>query len=63
MGKVPVVNKDICIGCGACVAICPGVFQIGADGKSEITNPNGAGESEIQQAIDGCPVKAISWSE
>ena len=29
------VNKDACIGCGACAAICPDVFEIDDDGLSK----------------------------
>jgi ferredoxin len=33
------------------------------DGKSIVTNPTGDDGETIQSAIDGCPVKAISWQE
>lgn len=52
------VDKSKCIGCGACVAICPEMFAIGSDGKSFVKNPKG--KCNIQAAIDGCPVGAIS---
>lgn len=61
--KKPVVDKNKCISCGACVGMCGGVFKMGDDGKSEVYNPTGASETEIQGAIDGCPVQAISWVE
>ena len=28
------VNKELCIGCGACAAIVPDVFDFGEDGPS-----------------------------
>lgn len=59
--KKPVVDQDLCISCGLCISTCPGVFQFNDDGKSECYNPEGATEDEIQTAIDGCPVQAISW--
>ena len=34
------VNKDLCIGCGACAAIVPDVFQIGDDGLAEVITDN-----------------------
>jgi ferredoxin len=56
------VDKDKCIGCGACAATCPEVFELGADGKSHVkagadTKKNAKG---IKEAIDNCPVEAIS---
>jgi len=61
--KVPKVDPDLCTGCGACTDICPEVFELGSDDVAKVTNPQGASESEIQQAIDSCPVEAISWAE
>ncbi|MCX6782149.1 MAG: ferredoxin [Candidatus Magasanikbacteria bacterium] len=56
----PKVDKEKCIGCGACVAIAPNTFKMGDDGKSDILNPAGDSEESIKQAADGCPVQAIS---
>ncbi len=61
MARIPTVDQDSCISCGLCVTTCPGVFRFNEDGKSEVYDPNGASEQEIQQAIDGCPVQCISW--
>ena len=58
--KNPVVNKDLCIGCGSCTALCSQTFNMGADGKSEVVNPQGNSQEEIKQAVDSCPVQAIS---
>lgn len=63
MAQVPIVDKDACIGCGACAGVCPKVFRMAADGKSEVSDATGASESEVQAAIDGCPVGAISWKK
>ena len=61
--KEPVVDKDICQGHAVCVGLAPEVFELDDNGKSEVKDPEGADESTIQQAIDGCPVDAISWKE
>ena len=55
------VDKDICIGCGACAAICPEVFAIDDD-QLATTIVNGVAEEFMEDAIDakeGCPVDAI----
>lgn len=53
------VDKNKCLGCGTCVALCPKVFKIGNDGKAEVFNEKGDTEENIQTAIDSCPVGAI----
>lgn len=51
------VNKDLCIGCGSCAALCPQTFQIGTDGKSEVINDTDV--ACAQNAAASCPVQAI----
>lgn len=55
------VVKDNCIGCGACQAIAPNVFELGDDGLSKaIVNPvPEADEDDCKEAIDSCPTDAI----
>ena len=58
------VNKDVCLGCGACQAICPDVFQIEDDGLAAAIKE--ADEKNIEDALDakeGCPVAAIEEDE
>lgn len=59
------VNKDICIGCGACTAIANGYFEIGDNGLAEVNDifqekdvPENE-EENVQDAIDSCPTSAI----
>jgi len=56
------VNKDICIGCGACCAIADQVFTIGDDGLAEVKNDANISEQkdDIIDAADSCPTGAIS---
>ncbi len=49
------VDAEKCIGCGACAAICPDVFEI-KDGKSHV---KGSGDC-AKDGADACPVGAIT---
>ena len=67
------VNKNICIGCGACTAIACNFFEIGDDGLAQTITPEDIENNEINMervitdedkddvldAADGCPVGAI----
>jgi len=57
----PQVNKDLCMGCGTCTSICPEVFRIGEDGKSEVIEgvDYGTHAEKIKEAMESCPTKAI----
>ena len=50
------VDKEKCIGCGACVSVCPESFKINGD-KAEFT---GKKSNCIKEAKETCPVDAIS---
>ena len=55
------VNEDVCIGCGACQAVCDEVFQINDSGLASVIVDE-IGEDVMDDAIDakeGCPVGAI----
>ena len=56
------VDKDLCIGCGACQALVPDVFEIGDDGLAEIkvAEVNDNLKEDTADAIDNCPTQAIS---
>lgn len=58
------VDEDKCIGCGLCVSLAEEVFKINKMGKSEVVGECKEQEREkVQEAIDACPVGAISWKE
>ena len=61
--KIPIVDRDACQGHAVCVGIAPGVYQLDEDGISTVVDPKGEDEETIQQAIDGCPVDALDWTE
>ena len=59
------VNRDACIGCGACAAICDTVFEIDDEGLS-IVKKEEVKEEEKQAVIDSkesCPTGAIETDE
>ena len=51
------VDKDLCIGCGACAAYCPDTFEIGDDMLAEVVK-NEVTE-EVIEAAENCPTDAI----
>lgn len=53
------VDKDKCIGCGACESICPEIFEI-KDSKSSPKKPVTEKLTCEKEAEEVCPVKAIS---
>ena len=66
------VNKDVCIGCGACTAIANNVFEIGDDGlaeamiaedKNEFVEVSEEEKENVTDAYESCPVGAIEVQE
>lgn len=56
-GKIMVINKDTCIGCGACVGTCPVNAISLDDGKAVIDQDTCVKCGACKEA---CPVSAIS---
>ena len=59
------VNRDSCIGCGACAAICEDVFEIDDEGIStaKVEEVEDDKKQEVQDAVDSCPTGAIEVEE
>jgi ferredoxin len=61
------IEREKCIGCGSCAAICPLYFEIIDDGKSHINNAVKADVEELEvekigcaeAAAEACPVQCI----
>ena len=60
MAKVT-VDKEKCIGCGACVGACPNNVLELVDGKAEPTKMDACNATKACTAI--CPVGAITVEE
>lgn len=62
-------EREKCIGCGSCAALCPKYWEMAEDGKSRLINSekNAEGNFELevtaiecnQEAADACPVQII----
>jgi ferredoxin len=71
MAKV-IHEKNTCVGCGACAAVCPKYWEMGGDGKSHLKGSAAAGDNfELTlenvecntDAANACPVKCIKIEE
>ncbi len=55
-------DHDECIGCGACVSICPDNWEMRDDGKAHPVETEVEAVGCNQEAADVCPVGCISVS-
>ena len=71
MAKI-IHDRDACIGCGTCAAVCSKHWKMGSDGKSELIGAKKNGnqyELEVnpvacnQDAAEACPVNCIHIEE
>ncbi|MDD5430725.1 MAG: ferredoxin [Candidatus Pacebacteria bacterium] len=67
MAKI-IQERNKCIGCGACVSVCPSMFEMSEDSKATLKNSKeNSGNLELEtadadcakEAADVCPVKII----
>lgn len=55
------INRETCIGCGACESLCPKYFKLDDEGKAvpKIKEVSDKDKKAVQEAKDSCPVEAI----
>jgi ferredoxin len=59
-GKV-VIDQDECIGCEACVEVCPEVFAFDSDAEKASVIEGADGDADcVDEAIASCPAECIS---
>ena len=55
-----VQEREKCVGCGACVAICPENWEMADDGKAKCKNKNPKDAGCNKEAEGACPVQCIT---
>lgn len=60
-----VLDADMCIWCGACVAIANTVFDFDDNGKSYVKKQPSTDKEieEVDESIEACCVSAIKWED
>ncbi len=61
--KKLVVSEDTCISCGACMQIDEEHFDFSSKGISTVISQENLDSEVLKQAIEACPVAAISIIE
>jgi len=59
------IDPDLCIGCGVCEGICSKVFSMLDSDKAEVIHQPSSPDEEActKEAVEACPVAAISIAE
>lgn len=61
--KKLIVKDDVCIGCGACIAIDSAHFDFDEQGLSSVISNDNLDSDELKNAMSSCPVNAIKFVE
>lgn len=60
MSEKVIIDQDECIGCEACVELCPSVFRFDEDeGVAKVIEGADAGSDCVDEAIASCPAGCI----
>jgi ferredoxin len=53
------VDRDRCLGTGACVYTAPGVFALGDDAVVRVVGAVDGADDRVRDAVAECPVEAL----
>lgn len=55
-----IIDQEECLGCEACVEICPTTFEMDGDkGKAVVKDDADAADECVDEAIASCPAECI----
>jgi len=58
--KQVIIDEDECLGCSACVELCPDIFAFNEDeNKAYVTESESEDQNCIDEAIASCPASCI----
>jgi ferredoxin len=54
------VDRELCVGSGACEMLAPDVFEVDDDGTVHVLQEEPEDEDAVRQAAQQCPTGALS---
>ncbi len=57
------VDRDRCMGTGACAYALPGLFAVGDDGKARVIGTAAADDKAVADVVGECPTSALRLSK
>jgi len=59
------VDRERCVGSGSCEALAPDVFEVDDEGVLVVhrSEPTGDELSDVEDAVQACPTRALSLAE
>jgi len=62
MAKQVTIDHEECLGCEACVELCPEIFGFDSkQGKAYVLMEEGGEEACIEEAVASCPAACIAY--
>jgi len=62
MAKQVEIDQEECLGCEACVEVCPDVFGFDEDDEKAFVIEGAEGGSDcVEEGIASCPAECITW--